>query len=182
MKLYLHPQSLNSFSVGKELTFPPLPPGVNIKTIYADFLKFLYGSTGEFIRRNIQGGATTWSRLQTKTEFIFATPNGWDARQQGFLRDAAVQGGLLPAHNADDRIGFITEAEASVHFAMAHSDSRDWMRPGVVFAILDAGGSTVDTTLYRCEAMRPHLKLKEVKGSECIQVSTSMKFNSDDSK
>ncbi|PVF91296.1 hypothetical protein CPB86DRAFT_878600 [Serendipita vermifera] len=169
-KLYLHPQSMKSSSAGKELTFPPLPTGVDLKTIYADFLKFLYKSTGEFFRRNLEKpGSSVWNRLQGKTEFIFATPNGWDARQQGFLRDAAVQGGLLPSQGADDRIGFITEAEASVHFAMAHSDSRDWMRPGVVFAILDAGGSTVDTTLYRCKSAKPHLKLEEVKGSECVQ-------------
>jgi hypothetical protein len=163
---------MQSSSAGKELTFPPLPSGVDLKTIYADFLKFIYKSTTEFFRRNMEGGSNIWSRLEAKTEFIFATPNGWDVRQQGFLRDAAMQGGLLPAHNTDDRIGFITEAEASVHFAMAHSNSKDWMKRGTVFAILDAGGSTVDTTLYWCKSVKPHLKLEEVKGSECVQVSS----------
>jgi hypothetical protein len=158
-------------SAGQDLSYPPLPSGVQIERIYADFIGFLYRATGEFFKQNINGGETTWSRLQNSMEFVFAIPNGWDMRPQGFLRDVAIDAGLLPQLNANERIKFITEAEASVHFAMAHSDTRQWMKPGVVFAILDAGGSTVDTTLYRCKTVAPRLTLDEVRRCECVQVS-----------
>jgi hypothetical protein len=156
---------------GKKLKYPPLPRGVDLKTVYANFVGFLYSSTGAYIRKNVLGGEDIWRRLSTRAEFVFATPNGWDTRQQGFLRDAAIQGGIFSNRYSEDRISFVSEAEASIHFALAHSNCRDWMKPGVVFAILDAGGSTVDTTLYRCKAVRPQLRFEEVRGSECVQVS-----------
>jgi hypothetical protein len=158
-------------STGTALSYPPLPRGITIERVYADFIRFLYKATGEFFKQNINGGDKTWSKLQGTMEFIFAIPNGWDARQQGFLRDAAIEAGLLPRLKADDRIKFVTEAEASVHFAIAHSETKQWMKPGAVFAILDAGGSTVDTTLYRCKTVKPRLTLEEVRRSECVQVS-----------
>jgi hypothetical protein len=170
-QLFLHPPDMQKSSAGQVLSYPPLPSGVTIEQVYADFLGFLYRSTGEFFKQNINGGDAAWPKLQHNMEFVFAIPNGWDQRQQGFLRDAAIDAGLLPERNSDERIKFITEAEASVHFAMAHSDTRQWMKPGVIFAILDAGGSTVDTTLYRCKTVTPHLTLDEVCRCECVQVS-----------
>jgi hypothetical protein len=161
---------MQKLSSGRKLKYPPLPPGVDLKTVYADFLGFLYRATGEYICNTSLMGEDVWEALSHEVEFVFAIPNGWDTRQQGFLRDAAIQGGLFSGQYSEDRINFISEAEASVHFALAHSNCRDWLRPGIIFAILDAGGSTVDTTLYRCKAMRPQLRFEEVRASECVQV------------
>jgi hypothetical protein len=100
---------------------------------------------------------------------VFCTPNGWDAVQQGFLRNAAIRAGVVRDRDVDGRIDFITEGEASVHYALEHSKSNQWMRPGSVFAVADAGGSTVDSTLYECKSVDP-LRLEEVCASECVQV------------
>lgn len=103
---------------------------------------------------------------------MLAIPNGWDVVQQGFLRDAVVLAGILPEGYEPRRLQFVSEAEASVHFALQHSDGERWLRPGTNFLVLDAGGSTVDTTLYRCTAITPKLQLEEVTASECVQAGS----------
>lgn len=40
-------------------------------------------------------------------------------------------------------------------------------QPGTSFAVCDAGGSTVDTTLYTVETMSPRLRLAEERESSC---------------
>jgi len=39
---------------------------------------------------------------------------------------------------------------------------------GTQFAVVDAGGSTVDTCVYEVERTFPKLQLKEVKNSDCV--------------
>ena len=41
-----------------------------------------------------------------------------------------------------------------------------------MFAIVDAGGSTVDSTLYECKETTPKLILEEVCASECVQAGS----------
>jgi len=41
-----------------------------------------------------------------------------------------------------------------------------------LFAIVDAGGSTVDSTLYECKGTTPRLILEEVRASECVQAGS----------
>jgi hypothetical protein len=101
---------------------------------------------------------------------ILAIPNGWDTTQQGFLRGVAVQAGLVSEDDADLRMEFVTESEASVHFALAHTNLRTWLEKGSMFMVTDAGGSTVDSVLYECDGV-PNLVLREVHASECVQVS-----------
>jgi len=42
-----------------------------------------------------------------------------------------------------------------------------YLQSGVNFAVCDAGGSTVDTTLYHVEETSPKLVLKELRDSAC---------------
>ena len=42
----------------------------------------------------------------------------------------------------------------------------------MVFAVVDAGGSTVDSTLYECKKTTPKLILEEVCASECVQAGS----------
>ncbi|KAG8798522.1 hypothetical protein FRC17_007403 [Serendipita sp. 399] len=102
-------------------------------------------------------------------EFIFAIPNGWDSKQQTFLRQAAVTAGLVSSNDAMRLINFISEGEASVHFALAYGSTKSWLENGMEFAVIDAGGSTVDSTLYTCTSTSPDIVLKEVRQSECVQ-------------
>ena len=67
---------------------------------------------------------------------------------------------------------FVTEGEASVHYALGYTQSAQWLHEGIVFAVVDAGGSTVDSTLYECKETTPKLILEEVCASECVQAGS----------
>lgn len=103
---------------------------------------------------------------------VLAVPNGYDVVQQGFLRDVVVLAGVLPTGFDPRRLHFVSEAEASVHYGLQHTDGERWLQPGTKFCVLDAGGSTVDTTLYKCTAVHPKIELEEVTASECVQAGS----------
>jgi len=51
--------------------------------------------------------------------FVLSHPNGWEGKEQSRMRKAAVKGGLVPDDSSGhSRISFVTEGEASLHFAI----------------------------------------------------------------
>ena len=181
-KLHLHPDSMKvvdeppvygSFSnIPPTFEIPPLPPSVSLKQIYAHLLGYLFDHARDFFKNNTVDGSRIWQRLGERCTVILATPNGWDTTQQAFLRSAAILGGLLPEHFPEGRLKFVTEGEASVHYALEYSQSSAWLKKGVIFAVTDAGGSTVDSTLYECKETTPKMILEEVCASECVQAGS----------
>ncbi|CAE6507906.1 unnamed protein product [Rhizoctonia solani] len=103
-------------------------------------------------------------------QVVLAHPNGWDVRQQSFLRNAAVECGVFnpPGETIAKNIRFETEAEASVHYCIKHTNLSSQLNVGARFAVCDAGGSTVDATLYRVTSTQPVLQLGEVDASASI--------------
>ncbi|KAG8831627.1 hypothetical protein FRC17_002854 [Serendipita sp. 399] len=169
-KLRLHPESMRleqSYGLNK-LETPELPLGVSLLQVYADFIRYIYGMTKEFFTTNTPNGRHIWSRVEDRISIVFCTPNGWDMFENAFIKDAAIKAGIVDPNTARRRLRFVTEGEASVHFALAHTRTMDWLRPGILFAVMDAGGSTVDTTLYECQSKTP-LVLKEACASACVQ-------------
>ncbi|KAF8695760.1 ATP binding, partial [Rhizoctonia solani] len=102
-------------------------------------------------------------------EVVLAHPNGWGIREQTFLRKVATDAGLSVPEKAQRNIRFLSEAEASVHFCIHHTNLGNRLQPGTHFAVCDAGGSTVDTTLYSVVSLHPLLKLEEKRASACVQ-------------
>ena len=49
---------------------------------------------------------------------------------------------------------------------MQHSPEA--LKPGAVFTVVDAGGSTVDTAMLQVASILPKLELREVKASDCM--------------
>lgn len=146
---------------------PPLPSGVTLKKVYKHFIKYLWDHARDFFENNTVDGERIWNRLGNKAFIVLATPNGWDTTQQGFLRQVVIDTGIISKGQDEDRLLFVTEGEASVHYALHYSQSKSWMNQGSMFAVTDAGGSTVDSTLYRCKSIMPKLVLEEVTASEC---------------
>ncbi|KAF8606746.1 hypothetical protein BDV93DRAFT_488628 [Ceratobasidium sp. AG-I] len=165
-KLHLHPKNLQS---KHRLTLDPLPPGVSLHQIYADFLGYLLKHTKSFFEDRILDGEQIWTRYQSKMKVVIAHPNGWGLREQTFLREAAVEAGFADGASARANIRFVTEAEASVHFCIYHTNLGERLQTGMNFVVCDAGGSTVDTTVYSVASARPVLKLKEKRASACVQ-------------
>ncbi|KAH7094127.1 hypothetical protein BKA62DRAFT_775606 [Auriculariales sp. MPI-PUGE-AT-0066] len=156
-KLWLHPSSMRrQFN----LTPPPLPPNVTVKDIYADFLRFLFNHTRGWLEETIGGNLrdSLWTRFESTFVLCLAIPNGWDDSQQCAM----------------SRLSFVSEAEASVHFAIAHAGIGTWLRADSAFIVTDAGGSTVDTVIYKCTSAEPTLALEEATASECVQAGSAI--------
>ncbi|CEL62429.1 Heat shock 70 kDa protein 12A OS=Homo sapiens GN=HSPA12A PE=1 SV=2 [Rhizoctonia solani AG-1 IB] len=165
-KLHLHPKDMRATY---DLKLDDLPPGVNLSQIYTDFLRYLLKHTREYFEDRILDGKSTWERYSPSMETVIAHPNGWGLREQAFLRKSAVDAGFSTNEQAQKSIRFLTEAEASVHFCIHHTNLGDRLKPGTNFAVCDAGGSTVDTTLYSVTSAHPVLKLEEKRASACVQ-------------
>ena len=173
-KLFLHPMAMRTQN---HLTPPPLPRGVTLKTVYADMLAYLFKHARQFVDSSsldALGRGSLWMRLKSNFVLVMAIPNGWDDSQQAFLREAVVSAGILPFDHDHERLKFVSESEASVHFAINYANIGTWLRKGTTFAVCDAGGSTVDTTVYKCVAEAPQLRLEEVTSSECVQAGSAL--------
>ncbi|KIM23517.1 hypothetical protein M408DRAFT_262970 [Serendipita vermifera MAFF 305830] len=166
-KLHLHPASMLRVSGPRGFEIPPLPLGISIERVYEDLMRYLMENTKRFFGMTTPGGEAIWARLKNTMVIMLATPNGWDIKQQDVLRRASIKASLVTEDTAGQFLQFLTEAEASVHYALANQ-SFDWLKKGTVFAVIDCGGSTVDTTVYRCTSAKP-LKLEETCPSECVQ-------------
>jgi hypothetical protein len=173
MKIVNEPPTYGSMTnTPPTFEIPPLPPSVSLKQIYAHLLGYLFDHARDFFKNNTVDGSRIWQRLGEKCTIVLATPNGWDTTQQAFLRSAAILGGLLPETFPESRLRFVTEGEASVHYALEYSQSGAWLKKNVIFAVTDAGGSTVDSTLYECKEVQPKMILEEVCASECVQAGS----------
>lgn len=101
---------------------PALPPGVSLRQVYSDFLGYLLKHTQSFFEDRIIDGKQIWESYHPTMEVVIAHPNGWGIREQTFLRAAAVETGFVNKVTAPTKIRFVTEAEASVHFCIYHTN------------------------------------------------------------
>ncbi|KAB5589322.1 hypothetical protein CTheo_7229 [Ceratobasidium theobromae] len=146
-----------------------LPFGVSLRQIYSDYVGYLLKHTQAYFEDRIIDGRKTWDCYKPTLEVVMAHPPGWGIRERFFLRTAVVDTGFVNHYNASRRVKFVTEAEASAHFCIWHSNLGSQLQPGTNFAVCDAGGSTVDTTLYSVVSTSPLLRLQEQRPSACIQ-------------
>ncbi|KAG9120288.1 hypothetical protein FRC07_004280 [Ceratobasidium sp. 392] len=165
-KLHLHPESMKQ---KHSLKIQPLPGGISLDKIYTDFMTYLMQHTQAFFESHVTNGPKVWKDLRDDMTIVLAHPNGWTIKEQNFLRKAAIAAKYTSEAKAHGQIHFVSEAEASTHFCMFHSDIHRNLKPGVEFIVCDAGGSTVDTTAYRVKRVLPILELEEVKSSACVQ-------------
>jgi hypothetical protein len=178
-KLHLHPESMkisdlpppydNPSERASQIEIPELPRNTTLSQIYSDLISYLYAKTRKFFTESLPAGQNIWDRLERSIVMIFCIPNGWDVSQQAFIREAVINTGLTNESDGDGRVEFITEGEASVHYALAHTSTTRWLKENSMFTVIDAGGSTIDSTLYECKSVQP-LRLEEVCASECVQV------------
>ena len=99
-----------------------LPPRVTIETIYCDFLQYLLKNTKAFFEARTPNGATIWRQLIDDAEFVIAHPNAWSIAEQHVLRRAAIRADYVSVAQADSRVRFVSEGEASVHFCIMHGN------------------------------------------------------------
>ncbi|KZV96891.1 hypothetical protein EXIGLDRAFT_764958 [Exidia glandulosa HHB12029] len=168
-KLLLHPAAMHKAS---GFTPTPLPGHLTLQKVYQDFIYHIFDHAVAFFLETQPNAAATWERLQPSFELVLAIPNGWTDDEQHFLRDAVLSADILPHGYDDHRLSFVPEAEASVHFALEDMGFGAQLSVGKIFTVLDAGGSTCDTAMYRCTAIYPKLRLREVTSSESVQAGS----------
>lgn len=163
-KLHIHPLTMARPS---SFVIPALPPGVSIERAYMDMMKYLMNITQRFFERTTPDGNRIWTKLRDRMTIVLTTPNGWEDQEQAIIRTAAVRAGIVNWENVWQRLCFMAEAEAAVHYALKYYP-QDWLERDTVFSVVDAGGSTVDITVYRCVLAQP-LSITEVCPGECAQ-------------
>ncbi|KAG8720502.1 hypothetical protein FRC09_009456 [Ceratobasidium sp. 395] len=168
-KLHLHPEEMAP-SGGFELD--ALPNGLTIDRIYTDFLRYMFEHTKSFFQKEVFEGKQVWEKHSNSMEVVITHPNGWGIYEQTKLRTAAIRAGLVPERDSTSRIKFLSEAEASVHFCINSMNLQTLVEPESKLLVCDAGGSTVDTTVYNVTSTDPKLKLEEIKASACIQAGS----------
>ncbi|KAJ2929974.1 hypothetical protein H1R20_g7094, partial [Candolleomyces eurysporus] len=124
--------------------------------VASDFFRYLFNCTKEYIQESHANGSDLWESVKSDIDFVISHPNGWGGFQQGQLRQALAQAGLIEADEepGNSRVSFITEGEASLHFALRHGLPPAVSENGEGVIIVDGGGGTIDISTYR----KPKLK------------------------
>ncbi|KAI0738316.1 hypothetical protein C8Q80DRAFT_271627 [Daedaleopsis nitida] len=166
-KLHLRPHNLTS----TEIELPALPAGKTAVQVFADFLRYLWQCTGEYIQQIGPQERQMWDSLRDDTVFVLSHPNGWEAAQQSMMRDAAVLAGLVSDSPAGhERIHFVTEGEAGLHYCL--HKLAGCVKSGQGLMVVDAGGGTVDISSYLCKSTLP-MCFEEICSPDCmVQGST----------
>ncbi|KAJ3012576.1 hypothetical protein NUW54_g1828 [Trametes sanguinea] len=169
-KLHLHPKRLYSDTdeAVQYGTLPPLPTGKTAVDVCADFLAYLYRCAQDFILEAHSNGNSLWKSAQGRAEFVLSHPNGWSGLQQGLLRDAVVAARLVSDDAAGrERIHFVTEGEASLHFCLKNGITDEVLQIGKTVMIVDAGGGTIDVSSYSFTSVVP-LCAEEAVCADCV--------------
>ncbi|KAI6046251.1 hypothetical protein EDC04DRAFT_2887938 [Pisolithus marmoratus] len=181
-KLHLRAKNLPSSHI-KDDDIPPLPEGLDAVRVLSDFMKYLLHCTRRYIMESHASGSEMWKSLENRTEFVLTHPNGWEGRQQQQIRHAAELAGLVPeGPDGQSRLHLLTEGEASLHFCVTTVLTSDALSTPIAcgddydeqdtapgykgVAILDAGGGTVDMSVYSMN-FSPSISVEEIAPAEC---------------
>ncbi|PPQ92722.1 LOW QUALITY PROTEIN: hypothetical protein CVT25_013908 [Psilocybe cyanescens] len=157
-KLHLGPQSPSSALIASH----PIPPLPEVKTAID-----LHQCAQTYIEETYPNGADIWKNLESRTDFVLTHPNGWEGTHQSQMRRAAVKAGLIPNGPAgQQRLSFVTEGEASLHFCIQEGLTTHAMEQGKGIFIVDAGGGTVDITAYK-QTSQDTQSFEELVAPEC---------------
>ncbi|KAF8632111.1 hypothetical protein AX15_002042 [Amanita polypyramis BW_CC] len=172
-KLHLrssHPVAEQGFNMKP---IPPLPPNKTAIDVLADFLRYLYQSTKQYIRDRT--GSDIWESVHTNIEFVLCHPNDWEGKQQSEMRRAAIVAGLV-VNETDTlkRTSFVTEGEASLHFCLDKTPTTLETHANDGLMVLVCGDSMIEISTY---TQSPTGQFIEIAPIKCLlQGSLFVKF------
>ncbi|PCH36693.1 hypothetical protein WOLCODRAFT_82535 [Wolfiporia cocos MD-104 SS10] len=183
LKLYLRPSALGSNDLKKE-DIPQLPHGKTAVQVLSDLLGYLYRCAKCFIVESHANGSSLWTSVEDRIDFVLSHPNDWEGSQQQHMRRAATMAGLVPdTLMGQSRIHFVKEGEASLYYCVSQGLVESSIKDGETAMIVDAGGGTVDLSVYHFASVVP-LSIEEVTAPECINFSNhvlaTMKIQNDE--
>jgi len=152
---------------------PPLPLKKTVVEVLADFLAYLLECASSFIQKTHASGGVLWASVKDQIHFVLSHPNAWESAQQAEMRKASVLAKLIPDTTAGHtRLSFVTEGEASLHFAVQNGLSMGVMEDGEGVVIVDAGDSTIDVSSYSKKVGEAKNRFEEVATPQCNYLST----------
>jgi hypothetical protein len=147
---------------------PPLPLHKTVVDVFADFLAYLLECASSFIQETHANGERLWESVKDKLYFVLSHPNGWEGTQQAEMRKAAVLAKLISDTTAGHaRLSFVTEGEASLHFAVQNGLPVGVTQDGEGVVIVDAGGGTIDISSYSKNDRESKNIFEEVAAPQC---------------
>jgi hypothetical protein len=93
-----------------------LPAGKSLQDLFVDFIRYLFDSAKAFIQEREPMGKEFWKNLKSNIDLVLSHPNGWEGREQEFLRRSVVRASIFTKEEALSRVSFVTEGEATFHF------------------------------------------------------------------
>jgi len=146
---------------------PPLPLNKTVVEVFADFLEYLLKCASAYLQE--YHGTEWWASVQYHIEFVLSHPNGREGAHQSEMRRAAILAGLVPDTTAGHaRLSFVTEGEASLHFALHNGLPTGAIKNGEGIVIVDAGGGTIDISSYCKNASGASIdKFDEIASPQC---------------
>ena len=162
---------------GRQLTdkIPSLPLNKTVVEVFADLLAYLLECASSFIQETHANGAHLWASVKDEIHFVLSHPNGWEVQQQAEMRRASVLAKLIPDTTAGhDRVSFVTEGEASLHYAVHNGLPIGVMDNGEGVVIVDAGGGTIDISSYSKNVGEGKHRFEEVASPQCNYLSSQL--------
>ncbi|KIL56475.1 hypothetical protein M378DRAFT_89248, partial [Amanita muscaria Koide BX008] len=156
-KLHLRPPHLAG---SQEFEIQSLPKNKTPVQAFGDLLRYLFQSTKKYIT---DSELCSWDSVERNIDFILSHPNGWEGKQQSQMRKAAVAAGLVDKSEALERISFVSEGEASLHFCLNKKPTLHNERDGIL--VVDCGGGTIDVSAY---SQTIKGRFKEITQPECL--------------
>ena len=101
-----------------------LPPGKSTQDLFVDFMRYLFDSAKAFIQESVEAiGEKIWESVEQNIDLVLAHPNGWEGREQQFLRESVVKASIFTEEEALSRVSFVTEGEATFNFCAIETKS-----------------------------------------------------------
>ena len=100
-----------------------LPKGKSVQDIFADFIRYLFDSTKAFIHESEPRGKEIWDEFESNIHLILSHPNGWEGREQQFLRKSVVDASIFTEEEVLSRLSFVTEGEATFNHCVISTRS-----------------------------------------------------------
>ncbi|GAA5921203.1 hypothetical protein JCM3775_004137 [Rhodotorula graminis] len=134
--------------------------GPRLRTIYAEYLKWLVACARAWYAESFAGGDDTFVRCWERARFVVAIPVDWTGDETEIVRGAMKDARLLPTNFEVGRLTFVKEPAAITYFAARHTRSTTWLEEGSSFALVDAAEQGVSIIGYTVSARAPRLKLR----------------------
>ncbi len=137
-KMQLRPSGMEINTNGLHLK--DLPFNKSAEQVLGDFLRYLWSETVAYIKEHHSDGSELVEKVRENIHFVLGHPNGWVGQPQQRMRGSAKLGGLVSSDaEAQERVKFVTEGEASALTCLASSFAPNPLKVGLISNIFEQG-------------------------------------------